>query len=106
MKTCQYCPNCELSILRDRIILGIRSNELREDLLKVGHLALDKCIDICKASETAAAHSNTLVPCNVNRVLDCKQRDDAKECTFCSVNHPMTKEKCPAWGKFAINVVR
>ena len=54
MKTCQYCPRCEPSILRDRIILGIRSNDIREYLLKVRHLALDKCIDICKASETAA----------------------------------------------------
>ena len=99
MKTCQYCPRCEPSILRDRIILGIRSNDIREELLKVRHLALDKCIDICKASETAASHSDALVPDNVNRVLDGKQRDDTKECKFCSFNHPMKKEKCPAWGK-------
>ena len=99
MKTCQYCPRCEPSILRDRIILGIRSNDIREDLLKVRHLSLDKCIDICKASETAASHSDALVPDNVNRVLDGKQRDDTKECKFCSFNHPMKKEKCPAWGK-------
>ena len=99
MKTCQYCPRCEPSILRDRIILGIRSNDIRDDLLKVRHLALDKCIDICKASETAVSHSDVLVPDNVNRVLDGKQRDDTKECKFCSFNHPMKKEKCPAWGK-------
>ena len=80
MKTCQYCPRCEHSILRDRIILGIRSNDIRQDLLKVRHLALDKCIDICKASATVASHSDALVPDNVNRVLDGKQRDDTKEC--------------------------
>ena len=79
-------------------MLGIRSNDIREDLLKVRHLVLDKCIDICKASETAALHSNTLVPDNVNRVLDGKQRDDTKECKFCSFIHPMKKEKYPAWG--------
>ena len=39
------------------------------------------------------------MPDNVNRVLDGKQRDDTKECKFCSFNHPMKKEKCPAWGK-------
>ena len=70
MKTCQYCPRFEPSILRNCIILGIRSNNIREDLLKVRHLALDKCIDICKASETAASHSDALVPDNVDRVLD------------------------------------
>ena len=99
MKTCQYCPRCESSILRDRIILGIRSNDIREDLLKVRHLALDKCIDICKASETAASHSDALVPDNANRVLEGKQREDTKECKFCSFNHPTKKQKCPAWGK-------
>ena len=99
IKTCQYCPRCEPSILRDRIILGIRNNNIREDLLKVRHLTLENGIDICKASETAASHSDALVPDNVNRVLDGKQRDDTKECKFCSFNHPMKKEKCPAWGK-------
>ena len=38
MKTCQYCPRCESSILRDRIILGIRSNAIREVLLKLRHM--------------------------------------------------------------------
>ena len=99
MKTCQYCLRCEPSILRDRIILGIRSNDIREDLLKVKHLALDKCIDICKSSATAATHSDALVLDTVNRVLDGKQRDYTKECKFCSFNHPMKKQKCPAWGK-------
>ena len=61
--------------------------------------ALDKCIDICIASETAASHNDALVPDNVSRVLDGKQRDDTKECNFCKFNHPMKKEKCPALGK-------
>ena len=88
----------ETYILRDRIILGIRSNDVRKDLLKVRHITLDKCINIYKASDTAVSHSNTFVPDNVNRVLDDKQRDDAKECKFCSFNHPTKKEKCQTWG--------
>ena len=63
------------------------------------HLAIDKCIHICKAGETAASHGDALVSDNVNRVLDGKQRDNTKECKFGSFNHPMEKEKCPAWGK-------
>ncbi len=31
MKTCGYCNTCEPSILRDRIIHGIRSDDIRED---------------------------------------------------------------------------
>ena len=83
MKTCQYCPRCETSLIRDHIILGIRSNDIRENMLKVRYLALDKCIDFCIASETAASHSDAFVPDNAIRVLDGKQRDDTKECNFC-----------------------
>ena len=106
MKNCQYYPRCEPSILRDRIILTIRNNNIREDMLKVRHLTLENCIDICKASVTVASHSDALVPDNANRVLDGKQRDDTKECKFYSFNHPMKKEKCTAWERFAISVER
>ena len=99
-------PKCEPSTLHNRIILSTGSNVIRDDLLKARQLALDKCIDICKASESDDSHSNTLVSDNVNRVLDGKQRDGANECKFCSFNHPMKKDKCPAWGKFSISVVR
>ncbi len=67
------------------------------------HLTLENCIDICNASETAASHSDALVPDNVNRILDGKQRDDRKECKFCSFNHPMKKEKCMAREKVCNN---
>ena len=36
MKTFRYFPKCEPSILRDRIILGIRSNDIRDDLAAEG----------------------------------------------------------------------
>ena len=99
MRTCQYCPRCEPSILRDRIILAIRNNNIRKDLLKVRHLTLENYIDICKASETAASPSDALVANNVNRVLDGKQRDDANECKFCSFNHPMNEREMSGLGK-------
>ena len=70
------------------------------------YLALDNRIDISKTSETAASHSDALVPDNDDRVLDGKQRDDTKECKFWSFNNPMKKDKCPARGKFAISVER
>ena len=106
MKTCQYCPRCEPSILRDRIIICIQCNEIREDLLKVRHLALDHCIDICKASETNASHSDALVLDNVNRVLDCKQRDNTKECKLCSSIIRCRKRNVRPGEKFALSVER
>ena len=57
LKTCDYCNTCEPSILRDRIILGIQRNDTREELLKQGKLNLTRCIEICRASETACYKS-------------------------------------------------
>ena len=31
-QTCKFCASCEKSIIRDRIVLGIRQSETREDL--------------------------------------------------------------------------
>ena len=60
LKTCDYCNTCEPSILRDRIILEIQRNDTREELLKQGKLNLARCIEICRASETAINHGETL----------------------------------------------
>ena len=54
VKTCGYCNNCVNSMLRDRIILGIRDTSVQTELLKVRNLTLERCIDICKAAENAS----------------------------------------------------
>ena len=47
--TCNFSTLRE-SLVRDRIICGIRDSKLREDLLKVADLDLDKCVNACRAS--------------------------------------------------------
>ena len=47
--TCNFTTLRE-SLVRDRIICGIRDSKLREDLLKVADLDLDKCVNACRAS--------------------------------------------------------
>lgn len=49
---------CELGQLKDNLIMsqivrGIGNNSLREKLLRVPELTLDKCIQLCKAAEIA-----------------------------------------------------
>ena len=51
IKSCGYCSSCESSILRDRIVIGVRDEDIRENLLKESKLTLNQCIDICKAGE-------------------------------------------------------
>jgi len=53
VKTCKYCDNCVNSILRDRIVLGIRDVTTQQILLRERALTLEKTIDICKSAENA-----------------------------------------------------
>ena len=68
IKTCGYCAECTPKILSDRIILGITSDETREDLLKERKLTIDQCVDICRAHECAAAQTKCLKTETVNQI--------------------------------------
>ena len=112
-KTCNYCDGCIDSIIRDRIVLGIRDPETQTALLKERKLTLPNCIDLCKAAENATSQGKALRPEKVNKVEEKvpaknmksrrasgrKGQGTIKECKFCGREHPMRKEECPAWGK-------
>ena len=115
IKTCDYCENCQQSVLRDRIVLGINSNDTREDLLKQAKLSLKDCIDTCLASEAAYTHCASLKPEAVHKVTTkaaysngCQkerpqdphtvQEQKRGRCRYCGNVHPFIKEQCPAWG--------
>ena len=46
IKTCNYCNDCQPSLLKDRIVLGIRDSSVQKDLLKTADLTLQKTVDI------------------------------------------------------------
>ena len=48
--TCQY-NDLKDGLIRDRIVCGIRNEALREHLLRIADLSLEKAIDSCRASE-------------------------------------------------------
>ena len=60
LKNCKYCDTCEPSILRERIVVGIRDSSIHEELLKKSKLTLDECVTICRAGEAAASHATSL----------------------------------------------
>ena len=71
IKTCNYCADCRDSILRDRIVIGIREDETQRLLLKEQNLTLQAAINICKSSEKAAHRGRVLRPeATVNKVGD------------------------------------
>mgnify|MGYP002803382264 FL=1 len=53
MKTCNFCECLKDTLLRDRIVLGVHSKNLRKRLLQERKLTLKKCIDICRSVEAA-----------------------------------------------------
>ena len=54
-QTCNFCECIRESLIRDRIVLGIQNLQTRKQLLQELKLTLNKCIDICRSSETSAS---------------------------------------------------
>ena len=118
-KTSNFCDCMRDSIIRDRIVLGIRDNRTRKRLLQERKLTLPKCIDLSKSSEATNSQLKTISGAqseDVHSVKDKhpspKRRDDkskkgrewkpetnlSKTCKFCGKVHPFEKGNCPAWG--------
>ena len=90
-KTCNYGSLSD-SLIRDRIVVGIRYNGTRKRLLEEAKLAPNKCIDICRSSESTSAR----LPAMGNQedlkfVADDKIKKETQDkggkaaisCTFC-----------------------
>ncbi|XP_036347184.1 uncharacterized protein LOC118756529 [Rhagoletis pomonella] len=57
--TCGF-GNLKDSLIKDRVVCGIRDTELRNRLLREENLDLDKCIPICRAVELADMQMKTI----------------------------------------------
>ena len=115
VKSCGYCDKCLPSMIMDRIVLGVSDSKVQTELLKCRDLTLEKCIDICKASESALAQNRVMRPTEqVNKMSGYKknglkkegyrpkprhtsQTNEARMCKFCGESHKMKKELCPAY---------
>ena len=102
IKTCDFCDKCRSSILKDRIVLGIRDSSVQKDLLKIRDLTLEKAVDICKASQNAVNQNIEMRP-SVFKVVKSKSKysnnDQPKFCKFCGSSHVWGASNCPAFGK-------
>ena len=102
----------ENSMIRDRIVVGIKDDTTRHKLLQIRDLTLDKAIDVCKASETAAKQLRVMTdaeeiqplrkskPAQKHRPAgkSAEQRRETK-CKYCGREHEPGKDVCPAYGK-------
>lgn len=102
------------SMIRDKIMFGIKDKKLRERLLREADLTLDGAVKICHASELALQHAKTFS--GLARDADAEgtavaavttrhkyikaQNKGSKEtflCKRCGTKH--ARQKCPAYGK-------
>ena len=55
-KTCGFCDCLRDTLVRDRVVIGIRDSQVRKKLLQTRQLTLANCVNICKAAEMAEHH--------------------------------------------------
>ena len=131
LQTCNFCPTCKDSVLRDRIVLGIQQSTVQTALLRERNLTLSKCIDLCKACENATHRHQAIKTDPVHKLSASrsqsggkqgqsrqqvsgatashysKQSPPSKACHFCCpYTHPLREELCPAFGKTCKSVGR
>ena len=120
-RTCRF-DGVEESMIRDRIVVGIRDDATRRKLLQVRDLTLIKAIDICKASEAAGRQLKAMASADEIQAINSSKRSTGRtkdrensrgrgdssrgrdksttrRCKYCDRQHEMTKEACPAFGK-------
>ena len=62
-KTCEF-ENLRDSLIRDRVVVGIRDSRLKEKMLRDPGLTLERAVDVCKANEAAQAQMKVLMGSN------------------------------------------
>lgn len=117
-KTCEFGDQKD-SLIRDRIIFGIRDLALQEKLIKNGDPSLIKTIDECRLAEQTRHHASEIqqtAEINFIKSKGMSQNFSSKhikenrnekqaqnyiaeiiKCTRCNFNHAV--RKCPAYGK-------
>ena len=126
--TCNFGHLKDL-LVRDRIICGIQDRQLREELLKIPDLDLQRCLSICRAAELSKTRTKTLEENEaVNSLKDQTKRgkvsankshdksankrrenddrnaresspEEVLRCKFCGGKHRAAKKSCPAFGR-------
>ncbi|CAC5389777.1 unnamed protein product [Mytilus coruscus] len=116
-KTCEFGQLCD-SFVRDRIVCGILSDNVRERLLRIPDLTLAKSIDICRASEVSKQQLKSITEDEktvhamrkdyksghkpkVKHQYKDHRKDNPKgqkyDCKKCGMQH--LPRSCPAFGK-------
>ncbi|XP_030745261.1 uncharacterized protein K02A2.6-like [Sitophilus oryzae] len=106
-KNCEFEQSTD-SMIRDRIVLGIKSRQVQEKLLNVDKLDLNKAIELCRACEIAKSQIKSVqgaeakVEVVKNKAKTVQRHGNTEEktlisCKSCGKKHE--KRRCPAFGR-------
>ena len=91
-------------LIRDRLILGIQNNRLRERLLREEDLSLEKAVQLCKAAECAERQVSVMQDSaaaasvmTIQHKQGQRRERNRRNCGYCGEIHE--RRKCPAYGK-------
>ena len=113
--SCQF-QDLKGSLIRDHIVFGIADNNVRERLLRVSDLTLNKALEIARAVEATQSqlkqmqnvHEVNAVGKKKGKFFRKKQEEKKKsangstqqiDCKFCGRKHVPDRSKCPAYGQ-------
>ena len=109
--TCEY-DALEDQLIRDRIVIGIRSKEVRGRLLRDTNLTLKKAVDVCRSDEATSQQLQSIAGSTPNTeevhynrkkkkkpwLKNPTQQRQNKLCRYCRNERHNQIEKCPARG--------
>ena len=109
-KKCNFCDCLCDSLIRDRIVLGIKDRQTTEKLLRIRDLAMNWCTDIYCSQEVTALHMKSLSEpvdninqgiCKKNPGVPTPDGQSGKKLSskFLGYKHAPERKKCPVWGK-------
>ena len=95
-KTCNFCDCLRDSLIRDRIVLGIKNEQTTKKLLRMRDLTLNRCIDVCRSEEVAELQMKSLSgPVdNINQVKSSSKKPRAPK----PVDGGVWKSRNPEYG--------
>ena len=86
-QSCEF-GSLQDSLIRDRVVVGIRDSKIKERLLRDSELTLERAIDICKANEAAQAQMKVLTggenSASVNMIRKLKKNEPKKKTSPCT----------------------
>ena len=128
IKTCDICEHMQDNFLKAQVIFGLQDATTREKLLQEQTLSLNKCLDMCRAAESATEQAKEMAAgakAEVNYINFSNKNSSWspgyqsksgptgrrqptagnpnyfgqwKQCSICGRHHPMTPGTCLAVG--------